>query len=121
MKTKDLINLFTGLQQCFEIKEPVFRWKASLNYMTLLPMMEQYNEQLEKLQLQHAKMQDDKPVIVDNLLQFKDEEAYLKDKEKLDNTELEITLHKIRKIELPTELTMRQLVQIGAMVHEFNE
>ena len=57
-------------------------------------------------------------VMNDNMMAIRDMAAYSAEMAKIDNTELHVTIQKVKRAELPKELTLGTLIKIRLMVEE---
>ena len=123
MKTKEIIQLFNGLESCLEFDEVNFKWKAMNNYVALQPIKRNYDSQLGGLQLKHASKDKDGKIASagEGRILIKDLLAYQKDVDELENSELTVTLQFVKKEDCPATITAKQLVDIRFMIEDWQK
>lgn len=113
MKNKEIYRLVRGLQQCGELKGIKFAYAVAKNLRLLSNDFEVLLASIKKLQEEHAKKNEEgKAIIENNDYIMKDFKLFDDDYQKLMNIENEITLHKIKEEDIPSDITAGQLTGI---------
>lgn len=85
----------------------------------LQPILETLDETVRKIKLEYAtKDEKGEPIVTDNKYKIEDTKGITKAFKELDEIETEVTLHKIKKDELPEDITAEQLTGIMEIVEE---
>ena len=120
MTTKEIIELSKGLEDCFALSGEEFAWKATINYTTLQDIRRQYEIKAATIAAKYAQKDENGKIVMinDNMMAIRDMAAYSAEMAKIDNTELHVTIQKVKRAELPKELTLGTLIKIRLMVEE---
>lgn len=120
MTTREIIELSKGLEECFGLSGEEFSWKATLNYVALQDIRRQYEIKAATIAAKYAQKDENGKLVMinDNTMAIRDMAAYSAEITKIDNVELHVTIQKVKRAELPKELTLGALIKIRLMVEE---
>ena len=120
MTTREIIELSKGLEECFGLSGEEFSWKATLNYVALQDIRRQYEIKTAMIAAKYAQKDENGKIVMinDNTMAIRDMAAYSAEITKIDNVELHVTIQKVKRAELPKELTLGSLIKIRLMVEE---
>lgn len=119
MKNKEIIQLANGIQHCGSLKGVKLSYAIIKNSKTIQKAAEPINAAIENLKKEHAeKGKDGSPILKTEKdengkeVQFYDirnMDAFKKDYDELMDVETEISFHKVKKEELPEDITTFQM------------
>ena len=120
MTTREIIELSKGLEECLGLSDEEFSWKATLNYVALQDIRRQYEIKTAMIAAKYAQKDENGKIVMinDNTMAIRDMAAYSAEITKVDNVELHVTIQKVKRAELPKEITVGTLIKIRLMVEE---
>jgi len=119
MKNQELFELMIGLQLCKDLKGIKFVYAVAKNLNNINRELAPFVESRAKLQEEHAKKdKDNKLIVVEGRVQMKDDEKFNDEFKKIQDIEVEIDLFKIKREELPEDITAEQLTNIFTLIDE---
>ena len=120
MTTREIIELSKGLEECFGLSGEEFSWKATLNYVALQDIRRQYEIKAATIADKYAQKDENGKLVMINetMMAIRDMAAYSAEMAKIDNTELHVMIQKVKRAELPKEITVGTLIKIRLMVEE---
>lgn len=120
MTTREIIELSKGLEECFGLSGEEFSWKATLNYVALQDIRRQYEIKAATIAAKYAQKDENGKLVMinENMMAIRDMAAYSAEMAKIDNTELHVMIQKVKRAELPKEITVGTLIKIRLMVEE---
>ena len=120
MKNRDLVTLYNGLQGCGHLTGVKFSYAIAKNIKKLNPTMEVIQEEVKKLQLDNAKIdKDNKPIIKESNYQMKDPIKFEEEYKKLMDIDTPVELFKLKKSELPENITAGSMASISDIIEDF--
>ena len=121
MKISEILEMQQSLYNCKDLKGVTFSLAIAKNVKLINKEVETINEELTKLKELHAeKDSENKPLIENGNYVMTDLESFNKDIREFFNIENEITLHKIKEVDLPVDITAGQLTGIFDLIDLIN-
>lgn len=119
MKNKELFNLHNGLQMCGDLKGIKFTFAIAKNLRNISKEVEPLLETLKNLQEEHSE-KDEKgnPIIIGNTYKIVDQKKFNEEHAKLMDIEVKVDLHKIKRGDLPADISAGQLSMIFSIISE---
>ena len=119
MKNKDIAQLSQGLQSCGNLKGIKLAYAIAKNNRILTRELEPLSDIIKKLQEEYCKKDvDGKPIITNNQYEIDNVIKFNEEYNNLLNMDIDITLHRIKREDLPDDITVQQLSSILDFVDE---
>ena len=118
MTNREILQLSNGLQLCGELKGVKLAFALAKNAKILARELETLAETIKKIQEEHAKKKDGKPIIKDNVYEMEDLEKFNLAYKELMEIEVEVNIHKIKESDLPEDITVGQLSGIYPLIDD---
>lgn len=118
MKNKDILNLYTGLNNLGNLKGAKFGYAVSRNMNILKPFIDKIEQDKQSLLENYAEKDKKGFVQKEGKFVIKNQEEADKEFEKILNEEQEVKLYKILLSEIPQDITTAQLNGIYDIINE---
>jgi len=110
---KEVLELNAGFQSCGNLKGIKFSYAIAKNLRGIKKEIETIQEATTKLQEEYArKDKKGEKIIIENNIEMKDKQKFNKAYEELMEIENEVTLHKIKQSDLPSDISVQQTTLI---------
>src|SRR6185369_2391598 len=117
MQNRKLIELSMAIRECGDLKGVKFAYAISKNLKNIAKELEAVQETIMKLQKEHAqKDAKEEMIIKDGKIEMVNLTKFNEEYEELMKIENDVTLHKVRREDIPAEITAGQLSGIFDLI-----